>query len=171
MEQYLNYTLMIKNQNILATLMIFLNELKTVMKSFIEIRQTSKTTIAELFSKTSNKNKISNKQFHHCKANIFLQKVTKSINSQKNMKSLGNDSLTANFINTFQMNYLLRFINNVLSNNAYVYQSWENFGTMGVSYRTGVISATYKKGDKEDFANYRPISLIFRYNNISISKY
>ena len=101
MEEYLNYILMLKIQNILATLMIFLSQLETLMKSFIQKRQTSKTAIAELFSKISNKKKISNKQFHHCEANIFLEKVTKSINSQTNMKSSGNDSLTANFINTF----------------------------------------------------------------------
>ena len=62
------------------------------------------------------------------------------------------------------------FINNILSN-VYVYQFWENLGTMGVSSRTGVISAIYKKGDKEDIANYRPISFIFRCNNISTPKY
>ena len=122
---------MIKNQYTLATLMIFSSQLKTLMKSFIQ--------------KLSIKKKISNKQFHHYEANIFLEKVTKSINSQTNMKSSGNDSLTANFINTFQMNYPITFINNILSNNAYVYQSWENLGTMGVSSRTGVISAIYKK--------------------------
>ena len=43
------------------------------------------------------------------------------------------------------MNYPKTFISNILSNNAYVYQSWENFGTMGVSSRAGVISAIYKK--------------------------
>ena len=37
------------------------------------------------------------------------------------------------------------FINNIISNNAYVYQSWENLGAMAVSSRTGVISAIYKK--------------------------
>ena len=92
---------MINNQNILATLMIFLSQLKTLMKSFIQKRQTSKTAIAELFSKLSNKTKILNKQ----------EKVTKSINFQTNMKSSGNDSLTANFINTVQINYPLTFIN------------------------------------------------------------
>ena len=145
MEQYLNYILTIKNQNILATLIIFLSQLKTLMKSFIQKRQTFKTAIAEILSKISNKKKISNKQFPHCEANIFLEKVIKSINSQTNMKSSGNDSLTANFINTFQMNYPITCISNILSNDAYVYQSWENLGTMGVSSRTGVISATYKK--------------------------
>ena len=63
------------------------------------------------------------------------------------------------------------FINNILSNNAYVYQSWENLDTMGVRSRTGVISAIYRKDDEEDIAIYRPISPIFRYNNISISRY
>ena len=53
-------------------------------------------------SKISKTKKISNKQFDHCRANIFLEKVPKSINSQTNIKSLsnkssGNDSL--NFTN------------------------------------------------------------------------
>ena len=81
MEQYLNYILMIKNQNILATLMIFLSQLKTCMKSFIQMKQTSKRAVAELFSKISKKKKISNEQFHDCEANMFLEKVPKSINS------------------------------------------------------------------------------------------
>ena len=32
---YMNYILVIQNQNILATLMIFLSQLKTFMKNFI----------------------------------------------------------------------------------------------------------------------------------------
>ena len=67
------------------------------MKSFIQKRQTSKTAIAELFSKFSNKKKISNKQFPHCEVNIFLEKVTKYINSQANIKFSGNDNLAAKF--------------------------------------------------------------------------
>ena len=49
--------------------------LKSV-KSVIQKRRTYKTIIAELFSKTYNKKKISNKRFHHCEAKIFLEKVT-----------------------------------------------------------------------------------------------
>ena len=63
------------------------------------------------------------------------------------------------------------FINNILSNNAYVYQSWGNLDTMGGSSRIEVISAISKKDDKECIENYRPISFIFRCKNISISKY
>ena len=38
MEQYLNYILMIKNQNTLATLMIFLSQLKPLLKRFVQKR-------------------------------------------------------------------------------------------------------------------------------------
>ena len=57
---------MIRNQNILATL---------------QRRQSSKTAIAELFSKIFNKKEISNKQFDQCDPNIFQAKFTKSLNS------------------------------------------------------------------------------------------
>ena len=69
--------------------MIFLIQLKTFIKSFLQKRQTSKTVIAELL--------VSNKQFHHCEANIFLEKVTKSLNSQTNIKASGNGSLEVKF--------------------------------------------------------------------------
>ena len=59
--------------------------------------QTSKTVIAEPFSKISNKRKISSKQFHHCERKIVLKKVTNSINSQTNIKYSGNDSVTTKF--------------------------------------------------------------------------
>ena len=48
------------------------------MKSFIQKRLRYKTAIAERFIKTYNKKKIFNKQFHHCEASIFVEKVTKS---------------------------------------------------------------------------------------------
>ena len=71
--------------------MIFLSQLKT----FMQKTQTYKTAFAELFNKTYNEKKTLNKQFHHFEVNIFLEKVTKSMSSQKNIKSPGNDSLTA----------------------------------------------------------------------------
>ena len=64
------------------------------------------------------------------------------------------------------MNYPLMFINNIISTNIYVYQSWENLDTMGVSSRTGVISAVYKT-DAKDPSHSSLDAIIFIFLNIS----
>ena len=81
-----------------------------------------------------------------------LGEVTNSINSQTNDKSPGNDGLTAEFYK-----YFLNELSPVLLG---VYDSREKFGTIDVSSTTGIISVIYKKDDKKDFANYRPITLL-----------
>ena len=69
------------------------------------------------------------KKFTIAKANIFLRKVIKSINSQTNIGTSGNDSLAAKLyqrVSNEPFNvYHVMFINNIRSNNAYVYQSWD----------------------------------------------
>ena len=84
--------MIIKNQDIQVNLMIFLSQLKTYKNLFPKQR----------------KSQINN--FTIARQTVFLEKVIKSINFQTNIKSPGIDSLTTNFINTFQMNYLLSFI-------------------------------------------------------------
>ena len=49
------------------------------------------------------------------------------------------------------------FINNIQSKKVYIYQSWENLGTMNVSSRTGLISVIYRAGNKGDIEDYRAI--------------
>ena len=73
----------------------------------------------------------------------------KSINSQRNNKFLGNDDLTAEFYKHFS--------NELAPVLLVVYDFWGKFGSMGVTSRTGMMSAIYKNGDKNDFANYRPV--------------
>ena len=47
-----------------------------------------------------------------------------------------------------------------------VYDSWVKLGTISVTSRTEIISATYKKGDKRDIENYRPTSFLNLYYKI-----
>ena len=103
---------------------------------------TSKTATTKILSKIPNRKKISNGQFNLCETKISLDKVIKSINSQKNKSPC----FTAEFFKHFS-NELAPVILDV-------YDPWGKFGTMPVTSRTEIISVIYKKSDKKYIANY-----------------
>ena len=81
----------------------------------------------------------------------FFRCFIKSINSETNNKSPGNDGLTAEFYKHFSNELALILLN--------VYESWRKLGTMGVTSRTGISMMFYmKKVIKKVLQNYRPIS-------------
>ena len=68
-----------------------------------------------------------------CEAEISVDEIIKSINSEPNNKPPGNDGLTAEFYKHFS--------NELASVLLVVYDSWEKSDAMGATYRTGIISA------------------------------
>ena len=69
----------------------------------------------------------------------------KSVNSQTNNKSRGNDGLKGVFYKHFSNTLAPVFLD--------VYESREKVDTMGVTSRTGIMSTIHKKGDKRDIEN------------------
>ena len=97
-KQYLNYILTIINRNILAILRTFLNLKKTYQKLY-----TKRNSTAEFVRKIPNRKKISNEHFNICEAQISLDEIIQSINSEIiNLQVMM--ALQQNSVNTFQMN-------------------------------------------------------------------
>ena len=82
--------------------MNILKSAKKIMKLYTKWTSTAATT--EFVCKISNRKKMSNEDFNLCEAEISLDAIIKSINSETNNKPPCNDGLTAKFIDTFQMN-------------------------------------------------------------------
>ena len=95
-KQYLNYILMITNQNILAILGTFLNLKKKIMKLYTKWTSTAATT--EFVCKIPDRKKITNEHLNLCEAEISSDEIIKSINSETNNKPPGNDGLIAEFL-------------------------------------------------------------------------
>ena len=72
-------------------------------KKKIYIKWTSTAATTEFVRKIPNRKKISNEHFNLCEAEISLDEVIKSVNSETN-KPPGNDGLKADFYNTLQVN-------------------------------------------------------------------
>ena len=106
-----------------------------------DTKQASTVAPTEFPSRIPNRKKISNEHFNLCEAEISLDEIIKSINSEANNNSSGNDSLTAEFYKHFSHE-----LSPVLLD---VYDSWRKLGTMGITPRTGIILIKYKKGDKK----------------------
>ena len=87
-----------------------------------------------------------------------LDEIIKSINSQTNNKSSGNGGLKAVFYKHFPNELAPVLLD--------VYDSWGKLGTISVTSRIGIISTTYKTGDKRDIENYRPTSFLNLYYKI-----
>ena len=83
-----------------------------------------------MFAKS--RKKISNGHFNLCKAEISLDAIIKSINSETNNKPPGNNGRTAKFYRHFS--------NEVAPVLLGVSDSWGKLDIMGVTYRKGIIS-------------------------------
>ena len=94
---------------------------------------TSAAATTKFVSKIPNGKKISNEHFNLCEAEISLDEIIKSINSETNNKTPGNVGLTAEFYRHFS-NELAPILLGV-------YDSWGKLDTMGVTYGKGIISA------------------------------
>ena len=105
------------------------------MKLYTKWTSTAATT--EFVWKIPNRKKISYEHFNLCEAEISLDEIIKSINSETNNKLPGNDGLTAEFYKHSSNELAPVFLD--------VYDSWGKFDTMGVTYRTGIITAIYKR--------------------------
>ena len=149
-KQYLNYILRWINQNIPAILRTLLNLQIKLWKALQQANFTTSTS--EFLNKIPNRNKISNELFNLFEAEISVEQIIKSINSEANSKFPGNDSHTAEFYK-----HLSNKLAPVLLD---VYNSWGKLGFMGVTFRIGTISAIYKKDDEIYISKYTPISLL-----------
>ena len=129
-----------------------LNSAKKFYESLYTREKISQPAINELLNKIPINKKISNEHFKLCETALSIVEVLNAINSQKNNKSPGNDGITAEFYKHFS--------NEMAPILLEVYNSWKQIGTIGISSRTGIISVIYKKGNKKDMANCRPISLL-----------
>ena len=134
-KQYLNYTLMIINQNILAIRRTFFKSPKKIMKLYT--KWTSKAATTEFICKIPNRKKKSNEHFNLCEVEISLDEIIKSINSETNDKPPGNDDLTAEFYKHYSNELAPVLLD--------VYGSWGKLDTMGVTSRTEIISVIYKR--------------------------
>ena len=82
--------------------MNILKSAKKIMKLYTKWTSTAATT--EFVCKIPNRKKISNEHFNLCEAEISLDEIIKSINSETNNKLPVMMALQQNFVNTFQMN-------------------------------------------------------------------
>ena len=80
--------------------MNILKSAKKIMKLYTKWTSTAATT--EFVCKIPNRKKISNEHFNLCEAEISLDEIIKSINSETNNKPPGNDGLTAEFYKLFK---------------------------------------------------------------------
>ena len=143
---------------------------KSVLKNFVnnffiqrllttvsDIKQTSTVATIEFFSKitkNTNRKKISNGHFNLYEAEISLDKIIKSINSETNNKSPGNASFTAEFYKHYSNELVPVLLD--------VYESWGKLGTMVLLLEQEPYPSNTKKGMKKILQTTDPYATILK---------
>ena len=96
--------------------------------------------------------KLSSAEAALCEEDVTLEECTAALHSFSNHKSPGEDGLTYEFYKTF-WDCLGPDLVSVMNDSFHK-------GKLSLSQRTGIISLLYKKGDKLDTKNWRPITLL-----------
>jgi len=87
-----------------------------------------------------------------CDKDISIDELHNALTSMAKNKSPGSDGLTVEFYLHFW-----QLLKDILFK---VYKTVENENVMTRSMRHGIISLIYKKGDRRQLTNWRPISLL-----------
>ena len=85
-------------------------------------------------------------------ADLMISELERAIDSLKNHKSPGLDGLPAEFYKTFKEILLHPLL--------MVWQEAVAHGALPINMNTGVIKLLYKKGDRQDISNWRPITML-----------
>lgn len=78
-EQFLNYMLMTKSQNILVALMMFLSQLKLLMKNYMQRRPFPKLLLLIFLTKFLRGRKFLFNNFTFTRLNVLFAEITKSV--------------------------------------------------------------------------------------------
>ena len=108
-----------------------LKSAKKIMEFYTKWTSTAAAT--EFLCKIPNRKKILYEHFNLCEAEISLDEIIKSVNSETNNKPPGNDGLTADSYRNF-WNELAHVLLGV-------YDSWRKLDTVGVIHWRLIISA------------------------------
>ena len=122
-----------------------------------DIKQTSTVATIEFFSKitkNTNRKKISNGHFNLCEAEISLDKIIKSINSETNNKFPGNASFTAEFYKHYSNELVPVLLD--------VYDSWGKLGIMVLLLEQELHPSNTKKGMKKILQTTDPYATILK---------
>ena len=90
----------------------------------------SQLLLLNFLAKSLPEKKISNEDFNLCEAEISLDEIIKSLNSETNNKSQGNDGLTAEFYKHFSNEPVPVLLD--------VYDYWRKLSTICFTSRRGI---------------------------------
>jgi len=124
---------------------------KTFYSDLFASRDVSDSSVNSFFSEITPESVLCEDLVQKCEGALTSEECHKAINSMKLNKSPGIDGLTVEFYKHFWPlfgDFLLSTFN----------EGYEK-GCLTDSQRMSVLSLIYKKGDREDISNYRPISL------------